>query len=393
MRIENYYQSLRLDESLVEKAGFNPYYRHIQSGLDDAIVIDGQNYINLAANNYLGLANDARVKKAIAVAVEKYGASLCGTPIATGCIDLYARLEKRLAQFVGLEDAILLPSCYQANNGLFTAVAAKDDVILIDHFAHSSLVQGARSVGCKIRPFLHNNLEHLNSILDKTRDFRQVFVVTESVFSTEGSIAPVRALTDLCLRYNAIPVIDDSHGIGVLGEKGDGILAHSGVDDYFGIYTASLGKALANAGGMIAGKKAMIDHLRYYCPHLIYSTALTPGIVAGIDAVLDIMEAEYETISRRMRDYQLTIHQALRANGFDVLAGEAPINSIRAGDPEATLRLAKRFYDCQVLTTPFIYPSVSMQEGRVRLIAGANLKTESLGHVQKAIQSISDFVR
>jgi len=249
-----FYQGLKVDKSLAEKIGFNPYYCNLESGLDDPLIIDGKPFINLASNNYLGLAADARVKQAMIAAILKYGASLCGTPIATGNIDLYQQTEAELARFVGLEAAVVLPSCYQANNGLFTAVAGKDDLIVVDHFAHSSLIQGVKAVGCKIRPFLHNDMDHLQQILKQASKYRHTFIVTESVFSTEGSIAPLNEIVKLAIQYGAIPVVDDSHGIGVIGQGGRGILAESNLGDFQGIYTASLGKALANGGGVIAGK-------------------------------------------------------------------------------------------------------------------------------------------
>lgn len=388
MYLEKFYKRFMLDESLIRETNFNPYYCQIESGLDDPIIIAGRRFINLASNNYLGLANDVRVKNAITDAVQKYGASLCGTPIATGYIDLYKRLEERLAKFVGLEDALIFPSCYQANNGLFSAIAGKEDLCIMDHFVHSSLLQGIKSVGCKIRPFLHNNPEHLNNILKKSKGYRQIFVVTESVFSTEGSIAPFKEIVDISVEYDAIHIVDDSHGIGVIGERGRGILEEKKIKDYQGIYTASLGKALANAGGIIAGKKVIIDHLRYYCSHLIYSTAITPGVLAGLEKVLDIINGNFETISEKMWSYKKRISQQLSDSGFILATGTAPINSIIGGTSKDTVLLAKRFYKNNILTTPFIFPSVPANEGRVRIIAGANLKEETINNVLNIIGKI-----
>lgn len=388
MDLKEFYQRFQLDESLVKEAGFNPYYCQIESELRDPIIVQGKEFINLAANNYLGLANDPRVKEAVIAGVRKYGASLCGTPIATGYIDLFKTVEQKLACFIGLEDAIILPSGYQANNGVFPAVAGKEDLIIVDHFAHSSLLQGIKTVGCKIKPFLHNNLEHLEDILARSKGFRQIFVVTESVFSTEGSIAPFKEIVNLCAKYDAVPVVDDSHGVGVIGQAGRGILEHQNIISYQGIYTASLGKALANAGGVIAGKKSIIDHLRYYCSHLVYSTALTPGVLAGVEKVLDIIGTEFMATSNRMWKYRHTIHASLTNAGFKIASGEAPINSIIAGNSKDTILLAKKFYEKGILTTPFIAPAVPANEGRVRIIAGANLKEESIDQVVNVIKEM-----
>jgi 7-keto-8-aminopelargonate synthetase-like enzyme len=386
MDLERYRESINLNRKLAEQIGFNPYYFKIESGLDDPVLIEGQPFINLASNNYLGLAGDGRVKSAMIAAIDKYGASLCGTPIATGNIDLFQLTETKLADFVGLEAAILLPSCYQANNGLFGAIAGKEDLIIVDHYAHSSLIQGIKAAGCKIRPFLHNNLEHLQKILKQTSGFRQVFIVTESVFSTEGSIAPFREIVDLAGQFGAVPVIDDSHGIGVLGQSGRGILEEAGLTDFQGIYTASLGKALAGLGGMIAGNATIIEYLKYNCPHLIYSTALPPASLAGILKVLEIITTDFAELRTKLILYKHQMEQALKAAGLECRESKAPITSIIAGNTAETLSLSRKFYHNGILTTPFVAPSVPVGEGRVRLIAGANLKPET---VQKAVSLIA----
>ena len=388
MVLRDFYSRFSLDESLAEVVGHNPYYQIIDSGLDGKILVNGHEIIDLASNNYLGLAADGRVKGAAVGAVHKYGVSLCGTPIATGYIDLYQRLAEKLSGFVGLEETIILPSCYQANNGLFSSIAGPQDLIVVDRFAHSSLIQGIKSAACKIRPFLHNNLEHLEGILQRSTGYRQVFVVTESVFSTEGSMAPFKEIVQLCENYQAMPVIDDSHGIGVLGKSGQGILEEQGIQGYRGIYTASLGKAMANSGGMISGEKRLIDYLKYYCSHLVYSTALTPAVLAGIGAVLDIIQSEFEVIKGRLVTYQQEIYKSLVEGGFTVVPGAAPINSIQSGSKEATFILAKKLYEKGILSTPFIEPSVPIGEGRVRLIAGANLTQDTVAEAVEIIKRI-----
>lgn len=388
MALRDFYERLRVDESLAKDTDFNPYYLTLNSGLSEKIYVNGCEMIDLASNNYLGLADDIRVKQAAVDAIYEYGTSLCGTPIATGYIDLYQKLERELSSFVGLEETIILPSCYQANNGLFNCIAGSQDLIVVDRLAHSSLIQGIKASGSKIRPFLHNNLEHLDDILQRSRDYRQVFVVTESVFSTEGSIAPCKEIVQLCEKYQAIPIIDDSHGLGVLGKSGQGILEEQKIEGYKGIYTASLGKAISNSGGMISGAKSLINYLRYYCSHLVYSTALTPAALAGISAVLDIIHSEFPGIKKRLVSHQRRIYEALMEGGFKVISGEAPINSIQTGSKEETFILAKKLYAKGILSTPFIEPAVPSNEGRVRLIAGAGLSSDTISEAVEIIKRI-----
>ncbi|MBI4646295.1 MAG: pyridoxal phosphate-dependent aminotransferase family protein [Bacteroidia bacterium] len=381
MNLNKFYKRFHLNDEIVKKTGFNPYYPVIQSALDDFVIIDGKKFINLASNNYLGIANDKRIKQAAIGAIEKYGISACATPIASGYSDLYMKVCNKLSAFLELEDTIIYPSCYQANNGLFSTICSKDDVVLVDHYAHSSLIEGIKSAGCKIRPFLHNDIDNLENNIKKSGNYRQIFVVTESVFSTEGSIAPFREIVALCEKYNALPIIDDSHGIGVIGKNGKGILEYSKSNNFQGIYTASLGKSLANAGGIISGKKDFIDYLKYYNPHLIYSTVIPPPMLAGIEMALEIIKNEFAALSQKMWNYKKMLTTALLQTGFNLTDSAAPIISIKAGNSEETILLSKKLYDNNILCTPFIYPSVPRNDGKVRLIANVKLKETTVKKV------------
>ncbi|MCD4779024.1 MAG: pyridoxal phosphate-dependent aminotransferase family protein [Candidatus Omnitrophica bacterium] len=389
MNRDDFYAGFNVDKSLAYKYDFNPYYCSIESGLNDPIIIDGKEFINLASNNYLGLAADKRVSQAIALAADEYGASMCGTPIATGSMVILKRLERRLAEFIGLQDSIVFPSGYQANCALFMSLAQIDDLIIIDHYAHASLIQGVRLVGCKVKPFLHNNMNHLKKLLEKTAKYKRVFVVTESVFSTEGSIAPFDRIVNLCAEFNAIPIIDDSHGIGVIGRSGRGILEDKDIENFNGLYTASLGKALANAGGIISGKRELIEYLKYSCPGLIYSTALPPPVLAGIEAVLDIVDKEFSILSERMWRYKRMISECFVDNGFNLTEGEAPITSILIKNLEDCACMAKLIHAKNILVTPFIPPSVPPNESKIRLIAGANLSQNTIDRALDKFKEIA----
>lgn len=373
---------------ILENTEFNPYYKELSSGLSDKIIIEGKEFINLAANNYLGLANDERVKNAVKEGIDQYGVSLCGTPIAVGYSEMARSLEKKISEFVGVEDSIILPSCYQANNGLFEVISGKEDIIIFDHYVHSSLLQGIQSAKCKNRAFLHNNMEHLETVLSKSQKYEKIWVVTESVFSTEGTIAPVKEMMELCKKYKAKLIVDDSHGIGVIGENGRGILEQGELLGEDLIYTASLGKAISNLGGVIGGKKETIEFLRYYFPHLIYSTALPPMIMNGIYKVIEIIEEDFQEINKKMWEYKNIIGKALEEAGFEIVDSKSPINSIKGGDRIRTINIAKKFYEKGVLVTPFVEPSVPTKEGRVRLIAGANLSEKTIEELVNIIGEI-----
>jgi len=382
-----FYQRYQLDDSVAVQAGFNPYYPLIGSGLDDPVIIEDREFIDLASNNYLGLANDIRVREAAKEGIDKYGASLCATPVASGYSDLFRETELVLSGFVDVEDTVIFPSCYQANNGLFPVIAGADDMIIVDRYAHSSLLEGIRSSQSPFRLFRHNDMDHLESLLSRKLCTGQVFVVTESVFSTEGSLAPFGKINMLCEKYGAIPVVDDSHGIGVLGRDGSGILSHFGIDNYGGIYTASLGKALGVTGGVIGGKASLIRYLRFSTSHLIYSTAISPASLMALLRVLSIIRDEFKPLSEMLWSYTDWLWEGLTGEGFVLTDSQTPINSIKSGNSLKTLQLAKWFYEEGIITTPFIYPSVPEREGRIRLIAGANLKASSIERVLNCVNN------
>ncbi len=391
MKKEDFYKRFEVDMGIVEKVGHNPYYHRVQSELSDEVIIDGKCFIDLASNNYLGLANHPAIKQACKEAIDQYGISLCATPIASGYSELHHHIEAELSDFTGTEKSVIYPSCYQANLGIFNALAQHDDIALVDRCAHSSLLEGLKSSGCKISPYKHNDMDYLEMLLKKSRNFRTLFVVTESVFSTEGTIASFKEINNLCLRYDAIPVIDDSHGIGVLGPNGRGILEYAGITDYQGIYTASLGKALANIGGMVSGKASLIGWMQYYSSNLVYSTALLPSALAGIGKVLEIIRTDFPRLSHQMWKTKQRVKIALEQAGFDLTNGPAPITSIRAGNIQETIQLAKSFWDHRIMTTPFVYPSVPLNEGRIRLIAGANMREETLQLAEERISQIGQI--
>ncbi len=371
-------ERINFDDSLLKNNGYNPYYVSISCGQKDPILVNGKEVINLATNNYLGLANDERIKEVYIEAIGRYGVSMCATPIAGGYTDLFEITKAKLADFIGVESVLLYPSCYQANNGIFQAVARKEDLIIFDRFAHSSLIQGIRSVGCKALPFSHNNTVSLESLLQKATGYSNIFVVTESVFSTEGSIAPFKQIYELCRKYNAVPVVDDSHGIGVIGNSGKGILSYAGIENYEGIYTASLGKAMVNNCGVVGGSEELIKYLSYWSSHLIYSTALIPAIIAGINKTIDIVLDEYDLRAKKIYLNTNLIKDALTQSGYKVTNSKTPITSVIAGTSEETIDFAKKLFTHSILSTPFVYPSVRRNEGRVRLIAGANLNDSTI---------------
>ncbi len=377
---------LKVDVSLARELGFNPYYAELEKGLGKPARLAGREVLDLASNNYLGLANDPRVLNAARQALDENGLSLCGTPIATGSNRIYNQLCRSLEQFSGLGRALLYPSCYQANMGLFTALAGKQDVVLVDQFAHASLLQGIASLGCKVMPFLHNDMDHLRKLLSRVGSYRRVLVVSESVFSTRGTICPLAKLHALAEEFGALAVIDDSHGIGVLGNRGRGILEHEEIPSYSGIYTASLGKALAGQGGVVAASCELMEYLGYANAALIYSTALAPPMIGGLLEALRILDSEFPARRARLETNRNQLLASAHRAGLKTVYGRAPIVSILQGSDRATLLLARELLSRGVFSTPFLPPSVPPNKGVVRMIAHAGLTADEMDNACLALE-------
>ena len=381
-------KTIATDLSLAGEMGFNPYYPRTTARRAGCVQIDGEWFTDFASNDYLGFATDGELADAYHEAIHRFGVSLCGTPIAAGGNRLLEQMENRLAGYVGCEAAMAFPSCYQANTSLFATLFGREDCILIDHYAHASLVAGVRSTGCKVMPFIHNDCSHLEKLLGRRNGYRQTAVVTESVFSTEGAIAPFDRIHELCRHYDALPVIDDSHGIGVIGSNGAGILDHCSIAEFDGLYTASLGKALANSGGIIAGKKEIIEALKYRCPGSMYSTGIIPAVSAGVLHVLDRIGELFPSRYRCLLDNRSIIKTALEKKGYTLCESAAPILSVLCGTKRETIRFAHELYKRHIVATPFVEPSVPPGRGVVRFIPGAGITAERCHEAASAIETM-----
>lgn len=369
------------EDKLVKSLGCSPYYQKIGSGAELHVQIGGKRYLNLASNNYLALANHPEVIAEMKRALDVYGASMCGTPVACGSVELYQKATEYISRFLGVEDAILYPSCFQANVSAIGALVTADDVVYVDRNSHSSIVEGIRATGCKIMPFRHNRVDHLFELIRNPGKFHNRFVATESVFSTEGSIAPFDEIYALALEHDLIPIVDDSHGIGVIGKTGKGILEEKHISNYEGIYTASTGKALGISGGFVCGSHHVIEFLRYSSPGLLYSTALPPVLIAGTLKALEIVSGKGREMVQALSANKDHLYGKLQQSGFRLCPSEAYICSLLTGPNEKTFRIYLALFDAGILTTPFIHPSVAKNRGVVRMIPRIDLHRDQMDHV------------
>ncbi|MCD4827836.1 MAG: aminotransferase class I/II-fold pyridoxal phosphate-dependent enzyme [Candidatus Cloacimonetes bacterium] len=378
----------REEDRLVRELKYNPYYQVISSGAGSSVEIDSREYLNLASNNYLGFSRNPEILARMKQTIDQYGASMCGTPVACGNVDLYAETAVAFSRFLGLEDTIIFPSCYQANAGIIGTLAKPGDIILVDRSSHASLLDGIRAAKCKVRPFKHNDVDHLLRLIKRTDGYDNIFVITESVFSTEGSIAPFDKIYRICQEFDAIPIVDDSHGIGVIGKNGGGILEEKGIENYEGIYTASTGKALGLAGGIVSSVSEVIMYLKYNSASLLYSTALPPVFLSATTKALEILSATGAELMQKLRANKAFLTSQLTELGYRTTEAEAPICSVIVGSNEKTFLMSKLLFEQSILTTPFIFPSVARDKGVIRMIPRVDLTQQQLECVIEAFRKI-----
>lgn len=387
MKKNIFIESLFIDKSLAENIDFNPYYQIVQSGLGESIRIGNKSFISLGSNDYLGLANNAAVKDEAIRVLKEYGISMCGTPIVIGYTNLNCQLEKEIAAFLKQEDALVFPSCYQCNTGVFKMIANKKDVVIADREIHSSLLNGINLSGASLRLFPHNNTRILEELLKKHSNCRNRFVVIEGLYSTNGDLPPLDEIVKLAQRYEAFVIIDDAHGVGVLGKEGRGILevfdAFKGAD----LITGSFGKAIGTFGGFLAGNKVTIDYFRYRSPMYFYSTALPPHIAAATIVSLKYVK-EHPELREKIKKYAKRLYKKLKSFRFCLTDSATPLVSVLFKTSEDTFLATKMLFEKGIYVVPFVPPSVPKKSSRIRLTLNANLKEKDIDFVINAFDEI-----
>ncbi|MBI4706818.1 MAG: aminotransferase class I/II-fold pyridoxal phosphate-dependent enzyme [Candidatus Omnitrophica bacterium] len=369
--------SLFVDKVVFEKLKFNPYYQPINSGLSKKIKINNKEMFNFGSNDYLGLSQNKTLKSAAIKAIKKYGLSMCATPIVLGSTDLNLSLEKKLASFLRQDAAIVYPSGYQANLGIFQAFAKETDIIIADKDIHSSLINSCLLSKAKLIFFAHNDMANLEKILKDSQNLRMRFIVIEGLYSTDGTIADLDKIIALGKTYKAGIIVDDSHGIGVLGKSGRGILEYyRGFNDIM-LITGSLGKACGTFGGFIAGKNKIIEYLRYNSSQYLYSTALPAHIAAATTASLDLIRKSAKA-RRRIFNLKNTLYAALQNMNYKLTPSQAPLFSILFPDTYSTLRFSKLLFSNKIYAIPFVPPSVPHDSPRIRLSVSTYLNNNDI---------------
>ncbi|WP_374656624.1 glycine C-acetyltransferase [Dongia sp.] len=336
----------------------------------DIALADGKHVLNFCANNYLGLANDARLIAAARQALDDHGFGMASVRFICGTQDIHKQLEADIARFLGTDDAILYSSCFDANGGLFETVLGEEDAVISDALNHASIIDGIRL--CKARRFRYanNDLADLEARLMEAdaAGARFKLIATDGVFSMDGIIADLKGIADLAARYNAQLMVDDSHAVGFVGAHGRGSAEHNGVLAKIDLFTGTFGKALGGAsGGYIAGKKPVIDLLRQRSRPYLFSNSLMPAIVAATSTCLGLVDSgEGAELRARLAENGTHFRAAMSALGFKLVPGEHPIIPVMLGDAKLASAMADALLAEGIYVIGFSYPVVPKGQARIR---------------------------
>jgi 8-amino-7-oxononanoate synthase len=372
------YNFTRAEEAI--SMGIYPYFTPIQEVRKNKVKVDGKEMIMVGSNNYLGLINDPRVMKAAKEAVERYGVATCGSRFLNGTLDIHVELEERLAKFMQREAALTFSTGFQTNQGIISTLVGRGDAVVTDRMVHASIIDACRLSYGDIYKFKHNDMADIERIISSLNKNIGKLIVIDGVFSMEGDLANLPAIVEIAKKYNARIMVDDAHGIGVMGKNGRGTAEHFGVEDDIDIIMGTFSKSFASLGGFVAGKTKVISYIKHFARSLIFSASITPASVATVLASLKIIETEPE---RRERLWEITkkMKSGFQAMGYDTGQTETPIIPVIIGDDELAFMIWKLLREDGIFTNPVIYPAVPKGQSLIRTSYSANHSDEELDAV------------
>lgn len=348
-------------------SGFYPYFREIQSEQDTEVVINGKRVLMFGSNAYLGLTNHPKVVEAAVNATKKYGTGMAGSRFLNGTLDIHVELEKKLAAFVGKEDAIVYSTGFNVNQGVLGCITGREDYIIWDELDHASIIEGHRLSFSKTLKFRHNDMDSLEKQLQKCEPDKVKLIVVDGVFSMEGDVAPLDKIVELSKKYNANIMVDEAHGLGVLGRNfsGKGAHDHFGVTDDMDLIMGTFSKSLASIGGFVAANSTITDYLRHNSRAYIFTASATPAATAAASAALDIMIAEPERIENlwTLTNYAL---EGFRSMGCEIGHTSTPIIPLFIRDNEKTFMITKLLFDEGIFVNPVVAPAVAPNDTLIR---------------------------
>jgi glycine C-acetyltransferase len=379
----------RLKSTLEEiaAAGLKKDERVIETRQSAAISVAGREVLNFCANNYLGLADDARLIRAAQEGLERWGFGLSSVRFICGTQTIHKQLEAAIARFLGTEDAILYAACFDANGGLFETLLGPEDAIISDALNHASIIDGIRLCKAQRHRYAHADMDQLESLLKETRNARTRLIATDGVFSMDGDVARLGDICDLAERYDAMVMIDECHATGFFGATGRGTPEHCGVEGRIDVITSTLGKALGGAsGGFTTGRQEVVDLLRQRSRPYLFSNTVAPAIVCASLACLKLL-SETSELRDKLAANTRWFRQAMTDAGFDIKPGEHPIVPIMLGDARLATGMAADLLKEGIYVIGFSFPVVPEGQARIRVQLSA-------GHAQRHLErAVEAFVK
>jgi glycine C-acetyltransferase len=352
----------------IHAAGLYKAERVLASPQNARVDLPGRkSVLNLCANNYLGLADHPEIIAAAHEALDRWGYGLSSVRFICGTQEIHKELERRLSEFLGMDNTILYSSCFDANGGLFETLLDAEDAIVSDELNHASIIDGIRLSKAQRYRYRNRDTEDLESNLKEASGARRILIATDGVFSMDGYIAKLRDICDLAEKYKAMVMVDDSHAVGFMGENGRGTHEHHGVMGRIDILTGTLGKALGGAsGGYVSAHKEIVELLRQRSRPYLFSNTVAPAIVGASLKVLDLIKGTKELRERLFANTRF-FREKMTSLGFPVLPGEHPIAPVMFGEAELATTMAERLLDLGVYVIGFSFPVVPKGKARIRV--------------------------
>lgn len=366
----------------VMKSGLYPYFKVIESGQAPEVIYKGKRMLMFGSNSYLGLTNHPRIKAAAIRAIEKYGTGCAGSRFLNGTIDLHVELEHRLAEFVHMESALVYSTGFLTNQGVISTLTGRHDYIIIDESDHASIFEGTRLSFSKVLKYKHNNMDSLEDVLKNLPNDTIKLIVTDGVFSMEGDIAQLPKIIELAKKYNASVMVDDAHGLGVLGKHGSGTVNHFGLEDEVELIMGTFSKSLATVGGFIAASAEVINFLKHNSRALIFSASLSPASVASVIEALNVIHDEPERMEKLWENTHYA-KKVLTEAGFDTGHSQTPIIPLYIRNDHLTFKFTQMLDEEGVFVNPVISPAVKAENSLIRF---SLMATHEKHHIDEAAE-------
>jgi len=368
-----------------QQLGLYPYFTPIQEVIGNQVVINNHKMIMVGSNNYLGLIDHPKVVQAAKDAIERYGVATCGSRFLNGTLDIHVKLEERLAKFMQRESALTFSTGFQTNQGIISTLVTNGEAVITDRMDHASIIDACRLSYGEVHKFKHNDMDDLERVLSSLDESTGKLIVVDGVFSMEGDLTDLPGVVELGKKYRCPIMVDDAHGIGVMGKNGRGTAEHFGLEDRVDLIMGTFSKSFASLGGFVTGKAKVISFIKHHARALIFSASITPASVATALATLDVIESEPE---RRDRLWAITgkMRSGFQAMGYDTGPTESPVIPVIIGDDMKAFMLWKALREQGVFTNPVIYPAVPHGQALIRTSYSATHSDEELDRVLECFE-------